>query len=122
MWALRSDEVVLTLSLFKRRYVEAPDGDGPVMIAATVRTNDPQPPQQPPTLYLNTLPGDQFSAALRPAPTARPGHLDIPARPLGSPARWRSRSARRAFWWELHCAMTAAQTRRCSATIWSCCR
>jgi len=83
MWALRSDEVVLTLSLFKRRYVEAPDGDGPVMIAATVRTNDPQPPQQPPTLYLNTLPGDQFSAALRPAPTARPGHLDIPARPLG---------------------------------------
>ena len=86
MWALRSDEVVLTLSLFKRRYVEAPDGDGPVMIAATVRTNDPQPPQQPPTLYLNTLPGDQFSAALRPAPTARPGHLDIPVRPLGEPS------------------------------------
>ena len=86
MWALRSDEVVLTLSLFKRRYVEAPDGDGPVMIAATVRTNDPQPPQQPPTLYLNTLPGDQFCAALRPAPTARPGHLDIPARPLGEPS------------------------------------
>lgn len=85
MWALRTDEVVLTVSLFKRRYVEAPDGDGPVMVAATVRTNDPQPPQQPPTLYLNTLPGDQFPAALRPAPTARPGHLEIPARPLGDP-------------------------------------
>lgn len=85
MWALRTDEVVLTLTLFKRRYVEAPDGDGPVMIAATVRTNDPQPPQQPPTLYLNTLPGDQFPAALRPAPTARPDHLEIPSRPLGDP-------------------------------------
>ncbi|WP_425004988.1 type VII secretion protein EccE [Mycolicibacterium sp. S3B2] len=85
MWSLRSDEVVLTVSLFKRRYVEAPDGEGPVMVAAMVRTNDPQPPQQPPTLYLNTLPGDQYAAALRPAPTARPGHLQVPSRPLGDP-------------------------------------
>ncbi|MBY0290951.1 MAG: type VII secretion protein EccE [Mycobacteriaceae bacterium] len=85
MWALRTDEVVLTLSLFKRRYVEAPDGDGPVMVSAMVRTNDPQPPQQPPTLYLNTLPGDQYPAALRPAPTARPPHLEIPSRALGDP-------------------------------------
>lgn len=40
------------------------------MMSPTVRTNDPQRPQQPPTLYLNTPPGDQFDAALRSAPTA----------------------------------------------------
>ncbi|WP_094287325.1 type VII secretion protein EccE [Mycobacterium lehmannii] len=86
MWALRTDEVVLTLSLFKRRYTEAPDGDGPVMVAAMVRTNDPQPPPQPPTLYLNPLPGDQYAAAVRAAPAARPQHLQIPARRLDNPA------------------------------------
>jgi type VII secretion protein EccE len=86
MWALRTDEVVLTISLFKRRYVEAPDGDGPVMVSAVVRTNDPQPPQQPPTLYLNTLPGDQYAAGLRSAPTALPSPLPIPARRLGDPS------------------------------------
>src|SRR6478735_3445338 len=75
----------MMLSVYKRRYIEAPDGDGPVMVAALVRTNDPQPPQQPPTLYLNTLPGDQCSAGLRAAPTTRPTHFDIPARLLGDP-------------------------------------
>ena len=58
------------------------------MVSAMVRANDPQRPAQPPTLYLNTLPGDQFSAALWAAPTARP-RLRLPSRPLegaGDPA------------------------------------
>ena len=71
MWALRTDHVVQVTSFSKRRG-EWADGGGPVMISATVRTNDPQRPQQPPTLFLNTLPGDQYAAALRAAPTARP--------------------------------------------------
>src|SRR5262245_32727886 len=50
-----------------------------------VRTNDPQRPQQPPTLFLNILPGDQFDAALRAAPTARP-RLRLPQRELGNPS------------------------------------
>ena len=81
MWALRADHIVAVTSLTKQRRV-APDGGGPVMVSAMVRTNDPQRPQQPPTLYLNTLPGDQFDAALRAAPTARP-RLRLPQRALG---------------------------------------
>jgi type VII secretion protein EccE len=84
MWALRSDEVVQTTSLYKVRRVQH-DGGGPVMVSAIVRTNDPQPPPEPPTLYLNSLPGDQFAAVLRAAPTARP-RLNLPARRLGDPA------------------------------------
>jgi type VII secretion protein EccE len=83
MWALRADHVVSVTSLAKQRRV-APDGGGPVMVSAMVRTNDPQRPQQPPTLYLNTLPGDQYDAALRAAPTARP-RLRLPQRALGDP-------------------------------------
>ena len=83
MWALRADHVVQVTSLSKQRRVQ-PDGGGPVMVSAMVRTNDPQRPQQPPTLYLNTLPGDQFDAALWAAPTARP-RLRLPQRALGDP-------------------------------------
>ena len=54
------------------------------MVSALVRTNDPQRPQQPPTLYLNPLPGDQYAAALRAAPTAPPA-LRLPARALDDP-------------------------------------
>ena len=81
MWALRSDHIVHMPSLSKQRRTE-PDGGGPVMVSAIVRTNDPQRPQQPPTLYLNPLPGDQYTATLRAAPTARP-RLSLPARRLG---------------------------------------
>jgi hypothetical protein len=84
MWALRTDDVVQVTSLTKQRRVR-PDGGGPVMVSAMVRTNDPQRPQQPPTLFLNTLPGDQFDAALRAAPTARP-RLRLPQRELGDPS------------------------------------
>ena len=83
MWALRTDHVVQVTSLSKQRRVQA-DGGGPVMVSALVRTNDPQRPQRPPTLYLNTLPGDQYDAALRAAPTARP-RLRLPQRELGDP-------------------------------------
>ena len=48
MWALRSDEIVQTTSIWKDRYTE-PGGGGPVMVAAIVRTADPQRPPQPPT-------------------------------------------------------------------------
>jgi type VII secretion protein EccE len=84
MWALRSDGIVQTTSLWKNRFTEA-DGGGPVMVSALVRTDDPQRPPQPPTLYLNPLPGGQYAATLRSAPTARP-RLNIPARRLGNPA------------------------------------
>ena len=87
MWALRSDEIVQTTSIWKDRYTE-PDGGGPVMVSALVRTNDPQRPQQPPTLYLNPLPGDQYAATLRAAPTARPRLASRPAA-LGDPAELR---------------------------------
>ena len=85
MWALRSDEVVQSTNLWKRRLTEA-DGGGPVMVSAMVRTSGPQPPR----LFLNPLPGDQYAATLRATPTARPrlklpsgcwagpGTLDIP--------------------------------------------
>jgi type VII secretion protein EccE len=84
MWSLRSDHVVQLVSLRKKRRTD-PDGGGPVMVSAMVRTEEPQRPQQPPTLYLNTLPGDQFAAVLRAAPTARP-RLQLPERPLPDPA------------------------------------
>jgi hypothetical protein len=50
-----------------------------------LRCTDPQPPPQPPALYLNTLPGDQFAATLYAAPTVRP-RLRLPSRALGNPA------------------------------------
>ena len=52
-----------------------------MLVSALVRTGDPQPPPQPPTLNLNPLPGDQYAATLRAAPTALP-HLSVPAREL----------------------------------------
>lgn len=83
MWALRTDEIVQTTTIGKDR--RAGEGGGPVLVSATVRCNDPQPPQQPPTLYLNTLPGDQYAATLHCAPTARPP-LRLPTRVLNEPA------------------------------------
>lgn len=83
MWALRTDEVVQTTTLRIDRHADA-DGGAAVVVSATVRCNDPQPPQQPPTLYLNPLPGDQYVATLRSAPTARPP-LKVPTRVLGDP-------------------------------------
>ncbi|MFZ0831543.1 MAG: type VII secretion protein EccE, partial [Mycobacterium sp.] len=85
MWALHSDAVVQTVSLTARR-----DGtDDRPHVSALVRLSDPQPPTNPPTLYLNTLPADQGPAAVRAAPGprwfdrlhARPldaGEVDIP--------------------------------------------
>jgi type VII secretion protein EccE len=84
LWALRSDDVVVAVSIAKQRRTHA-DGGGPVTVSALVRTNDPQRPEQPPTLFLNTLPGDQFAAALWPAPTARPP-LSLPSRILDDAA------------------------------------
>jgi type VII secretion protein EccE len=73
MWALRSDDVLHVLILRKQ-------GDT-VMVSALMRTNDPRPPEEPPTLYLNRLPGEQYAAALRVAPASAP-RLHLPARPL----------------------------------------
>jgi len=74
MWSLRSDYVVHAAML--RR-----GDEGPVVVSALVRTTDPQRPLQPPTLFLNPLPGEQYAAALAAAPTSRP-HLRLPARAL----------------------------------------
>jgi hypothetical protein len=71
MWALRSDAVVQTTSLWKDRSVEH-GRSAAVLISAMVRTSDPQHPSQPPTLTLNPLPGEQYAAILRATPTARP--------------------------------------------------
>ncbi|MGO9353333.1 MAG: hypothetical protein ACLP3C_21805 [Mycobacterium sp.] len=49
-----------------------------------MRTTDPRRPEQPPTLFLNPLPGDQYAAALRAAPTSRP-RLSLPVRVLDAP-------------------------------------
>ena len=77
MWALHSDGVVQTISLTKKR---GATDQGP-QVSALVRLSDPQPPTNPPTLYLNTLPGDQGPAAVRAVPATR--WLDrLPARPL----------------------------------------
>ena len=77
MWALRSDAVVQTVSLRKKRTPE----DDRTWVSALVRVNDPQAPTRPPTLYLNPLPGDQGPAATRSAPLPR--RFDaMPARPL----------------------------------------
>lgn len=73
MWALPADDIVHVLMLRKR-------GDT-VMVSAMVRTNDPRPPEQPPTLFLNPLPGAQYAAALRAAPVSAP-HLPLPEGPL----------------------------------------
>lgn len=75
MWALRSDHIVHVLML--RR----PTANATVEASALVRTNDPQTPEQPPTLFLNPLPGSQYTAALRAAPTSQP-ELQLPARAL----------------------------------------
>ncbi len=83
MWSLRTDHVVQTLAIRKLRHTQ-PDGGGPVVVSALVRTNDPQQPQQPPTLFLNPLPGDQYAAALWAAPIARP-RLALPTRVLDDP-------------------------------------
>jgi type VII secretion protein EccE len=74
MWSLPSDHVVHVLALRKQR-------GKPVTVSALVRTTDPQRPEQPPTLYLNPLPGDQYPAALRAAPTSAP-RLSLPTRAL----------------------------------------
>jgi hypothetical protein len=73
LWALPADQVVHVLMLRRA-------GRG-VTVSALVRTNDPQPPADPPTLFLNPLPGDQYAAALRAAPLSAPP-LDLPAGPL----------------------------------------
>ena len=77
MWALHSDAVVQTVSLSKKRSRT----DGGPRVAALVRLSDPQPPTNPPTLYLNTLPGDQGPAAVRGVPAKR-SFDRIPSRPL----------------------------------------
>jgi type VII secretion protein EccE len=74
MWALPSDHIVHVLAMRKRR-------GGPVTVRALVRTTEPSRPDQPPTLYLNTLPGDQYAAAVRAAPTSQP-RLKLPSRVL----------------------------------------
>ncbi|WP_431241063.1 type VII secretion protein EccE (plasmid) [Mycolicibacterium aichiense] len=73
MWALPSDDIVHVLMVRKR-------GEA-VVVSAMVRTNDPRPTEQPPTLFLNPLPGAQSAAALRAAPVSAP-HLPLPAGPL----------------------------------------
>jgi type VII secretion protein EccE len=80
MWALRSDAVVQTTSLWKDRRVDR-DRGAAVLISAMVRTSDPQLPPQPPTLTLNTLPGEQYAAILRAIPAAGP-RITLPARRL----------------------------------------
>jgi type VII secretion protein EccE len=77
MWSLRSDHVVHVTMLRKQP-------GGPVAVSALVRTTDPRRPEQPPTLFLNPLPGDQYGAALRAAPTSRP-RLSLPVRVLDAP-------------------------------------
>lgn len=77
MWSLRSDDLVHVMMLRKKP-------GGPAAVSALVRTNDPRPPEQPPTLFLNPLPGSQYDAALRAAPTSQPA-LDLPVRVLSDP-------------------------------------
>jgi type VII secretion protein EccE len=77
MWSLPADHIVHVLSLRKNRL-------GAITTTALVRTTDPSQPDQPPTLYLNPLPGQQYRAALRAAPVSRPP-LPLPAGVLERP-------------------------------------
>ncbi len=81
-WALRTDAVVQTISLW-RSHVAGAGAVGPVTVAATVQTCDPQPPQHPPLLNLNTLPGQQYAGLLRAAPMRRPA-VDLESAPLAA--------------------------------------
>ena len=100
MWALHSDAVVQTVSLSKKRSRT----DGGPWVAALVRLSDPQPPTNPPTLYLNTLPGDQGPAAVVASPpNAR--SIEYPLVPW-TRRDWRFRSGRRECWWGRRCAAT----------------
>ncbi|GAA2424426.1 type VII secretion protein EccE [Mycolicibacterium llatzerense] len=83
MWALRADHVVHTIIL-RKQHDPNQRHYGKVLVSSLVRTTDPRPPQGPPTLFLNTLPGDQYDAALRAAPTSAPA-LKLPAKVLESP-------------------------------------
>jgi hypothetical protein len=83
LWALRSDELVTVVSLTSDRRGR-PGGTAPVAVSALVRTTDPQRRRQPPTLHLNSLPGEQLGAAAWAAPTVRP-RLRLPTRPLPDP-------------------------------------
>ena len=104
MWALRSDHVVQVTSLSKQRRCgrRRRAGDG-VGVGAHQRSAAARSSRR--RCILNTLPGDQYAAALRAAPTARP-RLRLP------PAIWmirragRSRSARPASWSARRCATT----------------
>ena len=78
MWSLRSDDIVHVTMLRQQHH------GGPVSVSALVRTNDPRRPEQPPTLFLNPLPGEQYAAALRAAPTSQP-RLKLPTRVLDAP-------------------------------------
>ena len=78
MWSLPSDHIVHVLALRK-------DRTGVLTASALVRTTDPSQPDQPPTLYLNPLPGEQYRAALRAAPVNSPA-LQLPRRILEHPA------------------------------------
>ncbi len=73
MWSLNSDHVLHVLRLRKNR--------GVVTASALVRTNDPRPREEPPTLFLNPLPGAQYDAALLAAPASSPPVV-LPAGPL----------------------------------------
>ena len=84
LWALRTDEVVQLTTIGKQRTADD-DSAGAVMVSALVRCNDPQVPAQPPTLFLNPMPVDQYAGALLTSPIARPS-LTLPTRPLGDPA------------------------------------
>jgi len=83
MWSLRADHIVHTVML-RKQHDPNQRHHGKVLVSSLVRTTDPRPPQGPPTLFLNPLPGDQYAAALRAAPTSAPA-LELPAKVLESP-------------------------------------
>ena len=78
MWALRSDAVVQTISLTKKR---GPDRGPRPGCRRSCGSTTRRRRRRPPTLYLNPLPGHQGPAATRSAPLPR--RFDaMPARPL----------------------------------------
>jgi type VII secretion protein EccE len=116
LWALRTDDVVTTVSVWRDRHTE-PGGGGPVMVSAIVRTKIRADPRS----------HRPWCSTRCPATSTRPRCGRRPHRVRGCGCRRgastiqtssRSRSGRPAYWSVPRFATTPPAIHQCAATIW----